>query len=163
MDLVQYCLKTPAARLYLVASERGLRGAYLEEQDIPLVKSLRQSFNSHPRSAPFLAQAAIELKEYFLGKRKKFTVRFDFAGTAFQKKVWQELRRIPYGQTCSYKDIAIQINNEKACRAVGTANSKNPLCILIPCHRVIAADRSLGGYAGGIKMKAQLLRLEGAR
>ena len=83
------------------------------------------------------------------------------AGTAFQKKVWQELYKIPFGKTAAYKDIAKGIKNAKAVRAVGSANGKNPICVIIPCHRVIAADGSIGGYSGGSDIKKKLLKLEG--
>ena len=106
------------------------------------------------------AYAKRELKEYFSGKRKKFSVPLNAQGTAFQKSVWNQLSKIPYGKTVSYRDIAIKIKNKKAVRAVGTANGKNPFCIIIPCHRVIAADGSLGGYSGGIQFKKKLLALE---
>jgi len=101
-----------------------------------------------------------QLMEYFLGKRKTFAFPIEMQGTDFQKKVWQALCDIPYGQTRSYKDIAIAIDNPKACRAVGMANNKNPIAIVVPCHRVIGANGSLVGYAGGLQMKSALLELE---
>lgn len=107
-----------------------------------------------------LAQAVRQLEEYLSGKRKKFDLEFDVQGTAFQKSVWQELSKIPYGKTCSYRDIAKRIKKEKAVRAVGTANGRNPVCIIVPCHRVIAANGSLGGYYWGLEMKEKLLRME---
>lgn len=103
-----------------------------------------------------------ELKEYLKGTRKDFTI-YDstlLAGTDFQKKVWQELLNIPYGQTKTYKEIAKAINNEKAIRAVATAIGKNPLMIIIPCHRVIGSDGKLHGYAYGLETKKKLLSLE---
>lgn len=103
-----------------------------------------------------------ELKEYLNGNRKEFTI-YDsmlLAGTNFQKKVWQELLNIPYGQTKTYKEIAKAINNEKATRAVATAIGKNPLMIIIPCHRVIGSDGKLRGYAYGVETKKKLLSLE---
>src|SRR4030095_12293191 len=100
------------------------------------------------------------LKEYFSGVRHDFDLPLDIQGTAFQKRVWEQLRRIPYGKTASYRDIARMIGKKTAYRAVGNANGKNPLCIIVPCHRVIAADGSLGGYSGGLKIKTQLLKLE---
>ena len=89
-----------------------------------------------------------------------FTVPLAPQGTEFQMKVWSELRKIPFGKTISYRELARKVQNEKACRAVGTANGKNPLSIVVPCHRVIAADGSLGGYSGGLEMKRALLSLE---
>lgn len=110
-----------------------------------------------------LAQTVSQLTEYFNGKLKKFNIPFDLGGTPFQKQVWQQLNQIPFGKTCAYKDIAIKIKNPKAVRAVGTANGSNPICIIIPCHRVIAADGSIGGYAGGVHIKRQLLAMEQTR
>jgi methylated-DNA-[protein]-cysteine S-methyltransferase len=109
---------------------------------------------------PLLKKAAQELQEYFIGKRKRFDLPLSPQGTDFQQKVWKALQDIPYGAVCSYKDIARAIGNEKACRAVGGANNKNPISIIIPCHRVIGANGSLVGYGGGIEIKKQLLALE---
>ena len=103
---------------------------------------------------------AMQLNEYFTGKRKKFDVPLNPQGTDFQRSVWKALQGIPYGKTKSYKQIAQAVGNPKACRAVGMANNKNPIWILIPCHRVIGSDGSLTGYGGGIKMKKKLLEIE---
>ena len=103
---------------------------------------------------------AMQLKEYFAGKRKKFDVPLNPQGTEFQLAVWEALQKIPYGKTRSYKQIAQAVGNPKASRAVGMANNKNPIWILIPCHRVIGADGSLTGYGGGIEMKKRLLFIE---
>ena len=105
-------------------------------------------------------KAIIQLKEYFSGTRKSFDLPLELNGTNFQKKVWNALLDIPYGETRSYKDIAEQIGNPKAVRAVGGANHKNKLMIIVPCHRVIGANGSLTGYAGGVKAKARLIELE---
>lgn len=105
-------------------------------------------------------QCEMQLKEYFNKKREIFTIPLDIKGTAFQKQVWDALCKIPYGKTCSYKDIALMIQNPKAVRAIGNANHKNPIAIIIPCHRVIAYDKSIGGYAFGIDIKKYLLDLE---
>lgn len=104
--------------------------------------------------------ANAQLKEYFAGKRTTFDLPLHPVGTDFQKKVWSTLCDIPYGETRSYKEIATAVGNEKACRAVGMANNKNPIAIIIPCHRVIGANGSLVGYAGGLDMKRSLLELE---
>ncbi|MDE6413525.1 MAG: methylated-DNA--[protein]-cysteine S-methyltransferase [Eubacterium sp.] len=101
-----------------------------------------------------------QLEEYFSGTRKSFDLPLEMNGTAFQLKVWNELCNIPYGETRSYKDIAEKTGNPKAVRAVGGANNKNKLMIVVPCHRVIGADGSLTGYAGGIEVKKTLLELE---
>ncbi|MFY7992610.1 MAG: methylated-DNA--[protein]-cysteine S-methyltransferase, partial [Bacteriovoracaceae bacterium] len=107
-----------------------------------------------------LKQAKKELEEYFSGKRRNFDIPLDVDGSDFQKKVWNQLQKIPYGKTCAYKDIATKLRDPNASRAVGTANGKNPLWIVVPCHRVITASGSLGGYAGGLEMKTKLLQLE---
>lgn len=101
-----------------------------------------------------------QIMEYFTGKRQTFTFPYELRGTDFQKKVWRALCDIPYGETRTYKEIAIAVGNPKACRAVGMANNKNPIGIAVPCHRVIGADGKLVGYAGGLDMKEALLRLE---
>lgn len=107
-----------------------------------------------------LKQAYNELKEYFEGNREYFNFRIKLDGTEFQKKVWKALMNIPYGETRSYKDIATQIGNPKASRAVGMANNKNRVPIVIPCHRVIGSNKKLVGYAGGLHIKTYLLELE---
>lgn len=114
------------------------------------------------QETPLLKQAARELREYFAGTRKAFTVPLEPEGTAFQRAVWDALLTIPYGQTLSYGGVAAKINKPKASRAVGMANNKNPLPIFIPCHRVIGADGKLVGYGGGINIKEALLKLETA-
>lgn len=114
------------------------------------------------RETPLLKNAAKQLKEYFDGKRKDFDLPLNPHGTEFQRKDWDALCKIPYGETRSYKDIAEMLGNPKACRAVGLANNRNPIAIIIPCHRVIGSNGSLVGYAGGLHIKEGLLRLEGA-
>lgn len=104
--------------------------------------------------------AALQLREYFDGRRKAFELPLEPKGTDFQKKVWNALLEIPYGETRSYKDIADRINCPKGFRAIGQANHNNPISIVIPCHRVILADGSLGGYGGGLDTKKLLLELE---
>lgn len=113
--------------------------------------------------SPVLRQAARELEEYFSGKRREFTAALAPEGTAFQQKVWSELRKIPYGTTASYRDIAVGIAKPGAAVAVGQANSRNPIPILIPCHRVIGSDGRMVGYAGGLEIKKALLAVEGIR
>lgn len=104
-----------------------------------------------------------QLREYFAGERKTFDVEVNPDGTDFQKQVWSALTAIPYGQTVSYRELAERIGNLKAIRAVGRANGANPIPIIVPCHRVIGSDGSLTGFAGGMRAKALLLQLEGAR
>jgi len=109
---------------------------------------------------PLTKRAAMEFYQYLAGVAMAFTLPMEPAGTPFQKKVWQALCAIPYGETRSYKQIAEEIGNPKACRAVGMANHRNPIMIMIPCHRVIAADGGLGGYGSGLPLKEKLLQLE---
>lgn len=109
------------------------------------------------RCAPVVA----ELEEYFRGERRDFSVPLAPRGTDFQRRVWDELRRIPYGQTISYRELAARIGRPAAVRAVGRANGTNPIPVIVPCHRVIGADGSLTGYGGGLETKRRLLELEG--
>lgn len=103
-----------------------------------------------------------ELESYLAGELREFQSPLDLRGTEFQMKVWREVKTIPYGTTCSYRDIAERIGHPRACRAVGMANRANPIPIIVPCHRVIGHDGSLRGYGGGLALKERLLRLEGA-
>jgi len=112
------------------------------------------------RETPLINKTYEQLLEYFAGNRKTFDVLLAPKGTEFQQKVWQALQAIPYGETRSYKQVAEQIGNPKASRAIGMANNKNPIFIVIPCHRVIGANGSLVGFGGGLKLKQQLLTLE---
>lgn len=107
-----------------------------------------------------LIQAHKQLKEYFSGTRKEFDLKLNISGTDFQKKVWEALQGIPYGETRTYQDIAIAVGSPKACRAVGGANNKNKIPVIIPCHRVIGKDGSLVGFGSGLKIKKELLQLE---
>lgn len=106
-------------------------------------------------------EAGKQLTEYFNKERMTFDLDYTLEGTEFQKQVWNQLLQIPYGKVKSYENIAVDCNNPKACRAVGNANNKNPIMIVVPCHRVIGKDKSLRGYGGGIDLKVRLLELEG--
>ena len=108
-----------------------------------------------------LDRVAAELAEWFAGRLRRFTVPLVVPGTPFQQRVWDGLRRIPYGTTCSYAELATAVGNPMAARAVGAANGRNRIAIVIPCHRVVAADGTLGGYGGGLDRKAALLAVEG--
>ncbi len=112
------------------------------------------------KDTPLISSAKRQLDEYFQGKRKSFDLPLSPFGTQFQQKVWNALCTIPYGETRSYKEIAAQIQNPKGCRAVGMANNRNPIMIIIPCHRVIGSNGSLTGYAGGLDIKQWLLAHE---
>ena len=107
-----------------------------------------------------LDQTFRELEEYFKGQRKEFNIPLQMKGTPFQLKVWEALCTIPYGKTCSYQDIAIQIGNPKAVRAVGMANNRNPIPFIVPCHRVIGKNKKLVGYAYGVELKQRLIEME---
>jgi methylated-DNA-[protein]-cysteine S-methyltransferase len=135
--------------LYLVATETHLINIQFTQPQKALLQTTE-----------LLSMATIQLDEYFQGKRTTFSLPFKLTGTPFQLAVWKELQNIPYGQTTSYKEIAQKMNKPKAYRAVGMANNKNPLPIIIPCHRVIGSNGKLIGYAGGLKLKNYLLELE---
>lgn len=135
--------------LYLVATETHLINIQFTQPQKALLQTTE-----------LLSMATIQLDEYFQGKRTIFSLPFKLTGTPFQLAVWKELQNIPYGKTTSYKEIAQKINKPKAYRAVGMANNKNPLPIIIPCHRVIGSNGKLIGYAGGLKLKNYLLELE---
>jgi methylated-DNA-[protein]-cysteine S-methyltransferase len=158
MSYVFKTMKSPVGELTLVGSDRGLAAVLWEDDDRTRV---RLGATKEERTHPVLVQAQQQLEEYFAGKRRKFTVKLDPAGTEFQNKVWSALRTIPFGETRSYGEIADQIGSRKAVRAVGAANGRNPISIIVPCHRVIGADGKLTGFAGGLDVKARLLALEG--
>jgi methylated-DNA-[protein]-cysteine S-methyltransferase len=158
MAYVYKIIPSPVGRLKLVASDGGL-AAILWEDDDP--KRVRLGDLMEDPNHPVLRQVEQQLNEYFAGRRKVFTVALDMKGTAFQKKVWAALLTIPFGETRTYADIARQVGNPKACRAVGAANGRNPVSIIAPCHRAIGSDGSLTGFAGGLDAKRYLLTLEG--
>ncbi len=137
----------------------------LHATDTALTRLDNHHTGSHPSGKPhpnaILEQAARELTEYFAGTRKKFTVTLAPQGTDFQMRVWQAMRKIPFGHTMSYGQLAAVVGSPAASRAVGAACGRNPLMILIPCHRVLASDGSLHGFGGGLPMKEFLLKLEG--
>lgn len=158
-----YVFKTmlsPVGELKLVASDKGL-AAILWENDNP--KRVRLNIMGEDKRHPILLETERQLQEYFAGKRKRFDVKMDFAGTEFQRKVWRALLAIPFGETRSYGDIARQVGHPAAVRAVGAANGRNPISIIAPCHRVVGSTGKLTGFAGGLEVKARLLALEGAR
>lgn len=158
MNLFYKFMDSPVGKLKLVASDKGLV-AILWENDSP--RRVRLEDLAEDANHPMLAQAAQQLQEYFAGKRKSFSMPLDMRGTRFQKDVWQALQAIPFGETRTYGDLAKQLGNPAATRAVGAANGRNPVSIVVPCHRVIGASGKLTGFAGGLGVKAQLLGLEG--
>ena len=150
---------TPVGRLTLVASDDGL-AAVLWEHDRP--GRVRLDRGAEDVRHRVLVEAERQLREYFAGQRKAFDVTLDVSGTAFQRKVWNALLAIPFGETRSYGEIARQIGHPDAVRAVGAANGRNPVSIVAPCHRVVGSTGKLTGFAGGLEAKARLLALEAA-
>lgn len=132
----------------------------LEEENGEIIKISFEKENNPTTENTVLKTAANEIREYLDGTRENFTFSYKISGTEFQQKVYRELLNIPYGKTRTYEEIAIAIGNKNACRAVGNANNKNPLPIVVPCHRVIGKNNNLTGYAGGINLKEYLLNLE---
>ncbi|TAL99114.1 MAG: methylated-DNA--[protein]-cysteine S-methyltransferase [Paraburkholderia sp.] len=151
---------SPVGKLKLVAKGAGLV-AILWENERP--NRVRLGEMIKVEHDPVLDETERQLKEYFAGERTCFDLELDFAGTPFQKQVWAALLTIPFGETRSYLDIATQIGNPKAVRAVGAANGRNPISIIAPCHRVIGASGDLTGFAGGLKAKETLLAIEAAK
>lgn len=152
-------IDSPVGKLTLVARDTKLAAVLWEIEKANRVKLGAMEQNN---SLPILCETERQLAEYFSGQRVKFELELDFAGTDFQKKVWHALLTIPFGETRSYSDIAHQIGNEKAVRAVGAANGRNPISIIAPCHRVIGMNGKLTGFAGGLEAKQILLQLEGS-
>jgi methylated-DNA-[protein]-cysteine S-methyltransferase len=148
-------IETPIGQLTLFGNDKGLTGINFPSGKNQIIPDIHYQKNEQK-----LAKAAQQLDEYFSGKRKEFTIPLDINGSDFQKTVWEALRSIPYGQTMSYGDIAKMIGRPTASRAVGMANGRNQIPIIIPCHRVIGADKSLTGFAGGLETKKILLLLE---
>ena len=157
MSLAYKMIESPVGKLKLVASDKGLV-AILWENDRPSRVRLGELIaNEHH---PVLVETERQLGEYFAGKRKTFSIALDMRGTRFQKDVWEALRAIPFGETRSYGQLAKQLGNPRATRAVGAANGRNPVSIIVPCHRVIGSSGNLTGFAGGLETKAHLLSLE---
>ena len=148
-------MSSPVGKLTLVASKNGLVAIDLRNNSKQVVTAKDASAQS------ILLKTKKQLEQYFAGKRTSFDVALDLVGTEFQVKAWRALCRIPFGKTITYGQQASNIKKPKAFRAVGSANGKNPIPIIVPCHRVVASDGSLGGYSLGLKMKKQLLALEG--
>lgn len=155
-----YCttIDTPIGHLRLVASDKGLCAVQFDGQSAKAPADMEEN-----PSDPLLQRAEKQLAEYFAGKRKEFDLKLDMRGTIFQLKTWQELRKIPYGQTISYGEQAKRVGNINASRAVGAANGRNPIPVIVPCHRVIGASGHLTGFAGGVPVKEYLLKHEAAQ
>jgi methylated-DNA-[protein]-cysteine S-methyltransferase len=151
-------MESPVGKLKLIASSDALVAVLWERERPDRVKLEAAKLD---RRQPILCEAERQLVEYFAGSRTQFDLPLEPRGTEFQRKIWQALRAIPFGQTRSYLDLAKAVGSPRAVRAVGAANGKNPLSIVVPCHRVIGADGRLVGFAGGVENKAKLLALEG--
>ncbi|WP_334172930.1 methylated-DNA--[protein]-cysteine S-methyltransferase [Sinomonas sp.] len=165
LDVAYRVVETPVGKLLLAATERGLvRVAYEREGLESVLNSLAQRLSPRILEAPArLGEAARQVEEYFSGRRKAFDLPVDLALSAgFRRTVLQHLSAIGFGRTESYAEVARAVGNPKAVRAVGTACATNPLPVVLPCHRVLRSDGSLGGYIGGLEAKTALLRLEAA-
>lgn len=143
-------INTPLGLTEIQGDENGISKIYIRDENVEIISKIPSK----------LKEAVLQLQEYFEGKRTHFTFLLHPSGTEFQKKVWQELLNIPFGKTCSYLELSKKLGDVKAIRAVAAANGKNPLWIVIPCHRVIGSDGSLTGYAGGLWRKKWLLEHE---
>ena len=150
---MQICyIETPLGHAKIVGNDNGITSVSILDTQEELTDTIPES----------LLDCVMQLKEYFNEKRKTFDLKLNPEGTTFQKKVWNQLETIPYGKSISYLQLSKQLGNAKAIRAAASANGKNPLWIIVPCHRVIGSDGSLTGYAGGLPAKKKLLELEGA-
>lgn len=152
-----YCfVDSPIGRLMISSNGTALTGLYM---GAPSTSPGVDGWREDPAASP-LREAARQLEEYFSGKRRQFDLPLHMHGTDFQRQVWNALTEIPFGETRTYGELARQIGNPAACRAVGLANGRNPIAVIVPCHRVIGADGSLTGFGGGLPRKAWLLRHE---
>jgi len=151
-----YYYRSPIGLLKISAEEECITGLSLEAQE-----GLQEIVSETPPTA-LLQEACTQLTEYFAGERTSFSLPIAYPhGTPFQHSVWNALRDIPYGETRSYEDIAVAIGNPKAVRAIGQANTRNPILLLVPCHRVINKNGTIGGFGCGVEVKKKLLQLEG--
>jgi O-6-methylguanine DNA methyltransferase len=146
--------------LDVISSQRGIRNILINS---PIIKKDQPNVTKLRADDPYMFNSLNQLKEYFENKRKVFDLPMEIIGTDFQKRVWKELLKIPYGETISYKELAIRLGNLKTIRAAASANGANPLPIIIPCHRVIGSDGKMVGYGGGLDVKEKLLELEGSK
>lgn len=166
-DMLYYTeVSSPIGPLTLFSSHKGLMAVKFSNaaEAVPLFKiwamKARGAGFELKESAPALEEVMKQLNEYFNGQRTDFSIVYDLRGTPFQKAVWKALIDVPYGKTASYKEIAASAGSEKAVRAVGNANNKNPIPIMIPCHRIIGSNGALVGYGGGMDKKIYLLEME---
>jgi methylated-DNA-[protein]-cysteine S-methyltransferase len=156
---LRYTLEdSPIGSLLLVGSDRALHGLYMQDGRRP-----KQIAPGWERSTSCFADVREQLREYFAGERPAFDLALVMAGTPFEQRVWSALTEIPYGETISYGELARRLGQPSAARAVGLANGRNPISVIVPCHRVIGADGTLTGYGGGLERKRILLELEGGQ
>ncbi|MFA0413030.1 methylated-DNA--[protein]-cysteine S-methyltransferase [Vibrio renipiscarius] len=148
-------MKTPLGEMTLQANDDGVTGAWFEVNT-----TLPEHLGERDDNFALLVETIKQLDEYYLGIRNQFDLPLAATGTPFQMQIWQALTTIPFGETWSYQDLANAIGNPRAVRAVGLANGKNPISVIVPCHRVIGKNGKLTGYAGGVTRKAALLKLE---
>lgn len=167
MNAIYYTeMKTPIGAISLAATNKGLCWIAFDtgEGSIMSLKRWGKAWllcdHVIQEESLILKEAVKQLQEYFSGERMEFDLPLDMYGTTFQKMVWEQLMRIPYGQVRSYKDVALALGAPKAVRAVGGANNRNPLSIIVPCHRVVGSNGALVGYGGGLNIKEYLLNLE---
>jgi methylated-DNA-[protein]-cysteine S-methyltransferase len=158
MNVIHSKIDSPVGSLFIAADDDGLRVIEFPSSRHPVMRDPAWRRGTHP----LIEATRAQLEEYFRGSRRTFDLPLAPRGTEFQRRVWRELEKIPYGQTRSYAHIAIALGASSATRAIGAANGRNPLPIVVPCHRVIGADGSLTGFGGGLPTKQFLLRLEGA-
>ncbi|MFL9667818.1 methylated-DNA--[protein]-cysteine S-methyltransferase [Variovorax sp. AB1(2024)] len=152
-------IDTPLGGITMAATDQGLAGVWFDQQRHWPDTTGWIAKDDHPA----LVEAAAQLRDYFAGKRDHFDMKLDLShGTAFQQSVWQQLLTIPAGATLTYGTLSAKLGNPTAVRAVGAAVGRNPISVIVPCHRVLGADGSLTGYAGGLERKTALLELEGA-
>lgn len=149
MQRYQKHYDTPIGSIVIVEEEGAIVRLEIDKQS-----------REQDMETPLIQETYKQLREYFEGQRKQFTIPIKLQGTVFQNKVWEALQTIPYGTTCSYKDIAVKIGNPKAVRAIGGANHKNQIMIIVPCHRVIEASGGIGGFGAGVMTKQYLLEME---
>lgn len=149
-------MDSPIGELLLLGDDRALRGLYMQEGRKPVKIAPRWERSE----TQLLADVRVQLREYFAGERVVFETPLELNGTPFERRVWRALVDIPYGETVSYGEIAARVDQPSAARAVGLANGRNPIAVIVPCHRVIGADGTLTGYGGGLERKQLLLELE---
>jgi methylated-DNA-[protein]-cysteine S-methyltransferase len=153
---LQYAFEdSPIGSLLLVGNDRALHGLYMQDGRKP-----KQIAPDWEHATTCFADVKAQLREYFAGERLAFDLALEMAGTSFERRVWSALMDIPYGETCSYGELARRLDQPSAARAVGLANGRNPIAVIVPCHRVIGADGTLTGYGGGLERKRILLELE---